>query len=365
MRRRFMINKAMKLENYLTFVCLSDGSSISFSNNVEYCIDNSIWNTLYFGTKIENIMKGTTVSFRLNNPIIDTTYGVGVFSTEGSFDLIGNIMSMLFYNEAIGHIDLTGFEKAFNNMFKNNNSLVDCSKLNLPATTLADSCYGRMFYGCTNLVKAPELPATTLAYACYYQMFEGCTSLTKAPNLLATELANSCYERMFYGCTNLNFIKMLATFFPESYYSSEWVYGVSPTGTFVKSKDATWDVVGDSGVPTGWTVIDDTFPTNEDGFPESTEFSFPLYLNFPKEPSYEDEYEVEYTLVSEILGQLYDYIKEIAGFEKVVSMNDNPMYVNGYRVTSIRLGPPMLISGIDVFDSLEFTKKTLIGVKLK
>ena len=44
-----------------------------------------------------------------------------------------------------------------------------------------------------------------------------------------------------------------------------WVQGVSSTGTFVKNKDATWDVTGVNGIPEGWTVVNDgdiTFTVN-------------------------------------------------------------------------------------------------------
>ena len=73
----------------------------------------------------------------------------------------------------------------------------------LPATTLAISCYKYMFYGCTNLTSAPELPATTLAEYCYSDMFDGCTGLTSPPELPATTLADYCYWDMFYDCTGL------------------------------------------------------------------------------------------------------------------------------------------------------------------
>ena len=73
----------------------------------------------------------------------------------------------------------------------------------LPATTLASSCYSNMFYGCTSLTSAPELPATTLASSCYSSMFNGCTSLTSAPELPAETMVDSCYASMFNGCTSL------------------------------------------------------------------------------------------------------------------------------------------------------------------
>ena len=82
-----------------------------------------------------------------------------------------------------------------------------CSQLTsapeLPATTLAQSCYSHMFYGCSSLTKAPALPATTLASGCYSYMFRDCNSLTEVPALPATTLASSCYEAMFSSCSSL------------------------------------------------------------------------------------------------------------------------------------------------------------------
>ncbi len=90
----------------------------------------------------------------------------------------------------------------------------------LSATTLADFCYSYMFYGCASLKAAPSLPAATLAESCYSYMFSGCTSLTAAPSLPATTLAESCYSYMFSGCTSLKAAPSLpATTLAESCYS--------------------------------------------------------------------------------------------------------------------------------------------------
>ena len=140
----------------------------------------------------------------------------------------------------------------YQNMFQ------DCTSLTtapvLPATTLAQSCYGAMFIGCTSLTTAPVLPATTLASSCYYSMFSRCTSLTTAPVLPATTLAQGCYYNMFNGCTKLNYIKAMFTTTPSTTYTSDWVKGVYVSGTFVKNSAATWNVTGNSGIPSGWTV---------------------------------------------------------------------------------------------------------------
>lgn len=85
-------------------------------------------------------------------------------------------------------------------------------------------------------------------------MFEGCGSLTTAPELPATTLTIQCYRDMFYNCKALKYIKMLATDISETSCLLNWVIGVASSGTFVKNKDATWDVTGVSGVPSGWTV---------------------------------------------------------------------------------------------------------------
>ena len=60
-----------------------------------------------------------------------------------------------------------------------------------------------MFNGCTSLATPPALPATTLANNCYGGMFDGCTGLIALPALPAITLTNHCYFCMFRGCTNI------------------------------------------------------------------------------------------------------------------------------------------------------------------
>ena len=134
-----------------------------------------------------------------------------------------------------------------------------CSKLvnapALPATEMTPNCYRNLFYGCTSLVNAPELPATTLAEGCYRSLFNGCTSLTTAPDLLAPTLVSYCYAYLFNACTSLNSVKCTATSGVGSNNSTaEWLWNVSPTGTFTKESGVTWET-GTSGIPSGWTVV--------------------------------------------------------------------------------------------------------------
>ena len=138
----------------------------------------------------------------------------------------------------------------YSQMFSGCTSLTNAPEL--PATSLAVLCYNNMFSGCTSLTEAPDLPATTLAENCYSLMFWGCERLTKAPELPATTLTNYCYQYMFERCSNLNYVKALFTTKGNNSIDS-WLEGVSSTGTFIISSNATPDK-DFYGVPTGWAI---------------------------------------------------------------------------------------------------------------
>lgn len=143
-------------------------------------------------------------------------------------------------------------DRCYNSMFYGCTSLTTAPEL--PATTLRSNCYGSMFNDCTSLTSAPELPATKLEPYCYYNMFSGCTALTVAPELPATKLTSNCYSYIFENCHNLNHIKAMFTTTPSDTYTKGWVSGVAATGTFIKNSAATWNVIGNNGIPADWTV---------------------------------------------------------------------------------------------------------------
>ena len=271
----------INIDNYLTIVALEDGLTAALSGNtVEYCVDgDENWKTLASNTNSESINKGQTLSFRGNLTPASST-GVGTFKISKSCDLTGNCNSLLFGDDAKTNLSLIGKNYAFYKLFLDCSTIKNvstnflpattlayycysymfqgCTSLTtppqLPATTLANYCYSYMFQGCTSLITAPELPATTLAQSCYFYMFRGCASLTTAPQLPATTLAIACYSYMFYRCSKLNYIKAMFTTTPSTTYTNYWVSGVASSGTIVKNKNATWNVTGTSGIPSGWTV---------------------------------------------------------------------------------------------------------------
>lgn len=138
-------------------------------------------------------------------------------------------------------------------MFSGCTSLISMPELS--ATKLAEGCYQFMFIGCSSLTEVPSiLPATTLERKCYYEMFASCSSLTRAPELPATTLVPFCYANMFEDCSSLSYIKMLATDISAANCLTAWVNRVASSGTFVKNSAAQWNVTGNNGVPSNWTV---------------------------------------------------------------------------------------------------------------
>ena len=190
--------------NYLTIEALEDGLTASLSiNTCEYCVDgDGDWKTLAADTATESINAGQTLSFRGNlNPTPGK--GIGTFTISKQCNLKGNVMSMLFGDDAPNNFSLSDKIYAFYRLFKDCTTIINANNLSLPATTLANYCYCGMFEYCISLTTAPELPATTLVEDCYNSMFLLCKSLTTAPELPATILTNKCYAKMFGECHSL------------------------------------------------------------------------------------------------------------------------------------------------------------------
>ena len=340
MRRRILEGESdIDYSNqYLTLTCTSDVQRIYYDGglysgkiqfwadqgnpcltSVSYSTDNGrTWNTYIYdsssaqtlftvytnyGDKV--LLKGiATAYYYIEDPTDQYIEHCSFFYGEGTFDLSGNIMSLLYGDNFRGQTVLTQ-DYAFSALFAKNYmpnevlTLTSIENLVMPATSLSEGCYRALFAGSSgdqhqstkacqlpstsmdrfcyagmfaynvNLVEAPELPATTLAEECYFEMFIGCTSLETAPELPATILSIGCYYYMFYNCTSLSYIKMLAT--DSSIWDSEyqhysaplfftsWVHNVAASGTFVKSSNMTQLPLNNtSGIPSGWTVENET-----------------------------------------------------------------------------------------------------------
>ncbi len=213
---------------YLTFTAsaaqtmtINTYSSYVLDESMQYSVNGGEWVQLTAETAIT--FGGDNGTLRLRGKSANGTATSDLSRAQISFGddnvqvaCSGDIRSLVDYEN---HATVSTANARFCRLFLGCESLTTTPEL--PATTLAESCYEYMFYKCTSLTAAPELPAATLTEFCYNRMFYKCTSLTVAPELPATTLAQSCYEYMFYGCTSLTVAPELpATTLAESCYES-------------------------------------------------------------------------------------------------------------------------------------------------
>ena len=251
-------------KDYLTFRVLTGGTiawgafGSGYNKVIQYSKNGGEWISITAGTEgTISVEAGDVVRFKgSNSTYAGSKSNYAGFHSGGtaSFDIEGNIMSLIYGDDFSGNTAMTGSYN-FCSIFKSS-KVVSAEHLILPATTLTNYCYRAMFSWCTSLEKAPALPAPTLSRGCYWYMFEQC-AITEAPVLSATTLVQECYGNMFNGCASLNSITCLATTsLGVASGLTNWVSGVSATGTFVKDGNTAW-ATGRSGIPNGWTVYND------------------------------------------------------------------------------------------------------------
>ena len=195
---------------YLTFTA-SAAQTMTINTYDSYVLDESMQYSVNGGEWVQLTAKtaitfgGDNGTLRLRGKSANGTATSDLSRAQISFGddnvqvaCSGDIRTLMDYEN---YATVSTANARFCSLFEGCESLTTTPEL--PATTLAESCYEYMFYKCTSLTAAPELPAATLTEFCYNRMFYGCTSLTVAPELPATTLAESCYESMFYNCTNL------------------------------------------------------------------------------------------------------------------------------------------------------------------
>ena len=212
-----------------------------FYGAIEYKVNDGSWATLCSSSQTNyfTVQANDVVKLRGDAKTISqyTSYSTCYYSSpdEGwdgymnnfsgstaSFNLSGNILSMEyssgFTGQTVSHLGWEG--------------------------------YGYLFAS-TNVIDARGMTASGLTQygggGGAEGLFSGCTGLT-----FATAIGRNDF--MFVGCSNLSYIKCLDE--GTSLAANMWAQGVSPTGTFVKSANATW-VSGVNGIPTGWTIIDE------------------------------------------------------------------------------------------------------------
>ena len=228
--REYLTTKALSSGNITLAKVNSYDNYIEPIENIQYSKNNGSWFLYTYGTPI-SVVKGDKIRWKGTIKDGNHYHYFSMFYPTADYKVYGNPLSLLRNDRFVDEPDSI-YEYAYYHLFYGNGTLKDASNLALPATTLASSCYNGMFWSCTKLTTAPKLPAT--------------------------KLADYCYGHMFEGCSNLNNVICLATNISAKDCTSDWLYKVASTGTFVKNAAITswgWGS-GASGIPSGWTVQD-------------------------------------------------------------------------------------------------------------
>jgi len=206
-------------------------------SGMQYSVNGGMKTTMSAATTTINVNAGDKVQFYGNGTQITCYNGTKIAGGTAEVKVYGNIMSLV---DEMGFAwnKMLEYEHAFECLFQLNTNLTDASGLLLPATTLTNSCYKTMFYGCENLTAAPVLPAETLAQACYAEMFQ------------------NCYK--------LNSVTCLATNISATDCTSSWLENAGrdamETKTFTTPSTTVWPIKSGSGIPEGWTRVDYVAP---------------------------------------------------------------------------------------------------------
>lgn len=181
--------------------------TVSDFGDLQYKLGDGDWTTYTSTTRIRLNSRGEKVSFRGTN----ATTGSGGsnymnINCNGPCYVYGNVMSLLSKDNYATMTELP-YDHTFQNLFMGNSNITHAENKDL------------------------VLPATTLTQYCYYQMFS--------------------------GCTNMNYVKCLATDISVKNCTYNWLYNTARKGTFVMAIGADWPLGSDSGIPQGWTVIEE------------------------------------------------------------------------------------------------------------
>lgn len=282
---------------------ISNSTTIKFNyDGIQYSRDYGETWTAYtgqFALNAEEVacIKGSRSNYKnAGTDEWETPSNKPIFEASKKCYISGNIMSLVADAEHLS-------ESAFQGAFSKGKTAIDYIDIHpddpliLPVTTLASQCYMQMFRNCTSLTRAPQfrvettayrccynmfrdcknledvsgidLPAMILSQDCYRELFRSCEKITTSPDLPALDLELGCYQQMFSDCKKLGYIKCLTktnvnvkNSKNEYLYTNNWVTNagssVSSKSFFKNPDNNSWMQNNNSGIPSGWTVVDYT-----------------------------------------------------------------------------------------------------------
>lgn len=88
-------------------------------------------------------------------------------------------------------------------------------------------CFNRLFLG-TDIRTVPDMPSTTMAESCYERLYYGCIRLTSGGTIPAVTMSPHCFRNMYSGCVSLRRLTVEFT---------SWVANGYDTPDFTPTKD--------------------------------------------------------------------------------------------------------------------------------
>ena len=257
--------KAEQIIRYVTFTAEAEQKfKMTTSGNytisgLQYSVKNGKWQDVVANTEITFGGENGDLRLRGTNPYGTANhwgdYSTITFTKDAPVACTGDIRTLLDWNN---YNKVETYHAKFCYLFSGCSVLTSAPEL--PAETLANYCYYKMFINCSNLTSAPVLPAETLVDCCYQGMFTNCSNLTSAPVLPAETLEDCCYSEMFYGCKKLSTVTMLASsdqITNKSAYSY-WLYEAGndasvTTRTLKVQDEAAYSALENTGcLPDNW-----------------------------------------------------------------------------------------------------------------
>ena len=256
--------------NFKSYFWVDRFYDFDFANfNLTYNYNPDIYGILYYSTDTGETKTWTEYT----EPIAITgrTYfkrtgnipGSKIFtsdSTSYNYNIGGNIFSLVIGDDYLNENYEFNLGHDFcNGIFKGDTKVANAENLvyNFIYKIKTQYPFGSLsaaFSGATQLQVPPAY--IKLPYAATYTLTNSfrATSLSTAPEFIfPNPNAITNVSGIFRGCSSLSNVKCLKTGSNISF--TNWLNGVSASGTFTKNKDATW-VTGRDGIPEGWTVVD-------------------------------------------------------------------------------------------------------------
>lgn len=258
----------------LCFTAEEDGSTVAMqavgsatSVSLQYSTNGKDWDDFIVGTTSVTLTNvGDVMYMRAgengNATMASSASRYNNFLMSGKVAASGNVTSLL--NGSTPQTN-TLSNYSFTRLFSGCSSLTEPPDIGFTKISHSGTFRG-MFHNCVSMRSTPLIPILSVDKGnTFTEMFIGCTSIRKCVMLLeqipvGPTISISTANSMFYDASSLNDLEIHMASFAYGRRSgfTDWVNGVSPTGTFrCPTALGTNETIqrGTDFCPEGWTVV--------------------------------------------------------------------------------------------------------------